>query len=210
VARRGLRRRSGSRRSARKTHWTWQGQRTTNIELETAENAAGSPAEYISVWMRYPSGFDDPQTGARMPSDETLVRTIQNVTCGVNLATLLGGPINALHACWGLIAIEGGHDPSSYDGVLWNITDIGAPPHPVLDADMDWILRVPFIFVTDGSFQGPGDITFLQSRAMRKLPPDTGILGVFGAITIAAAAPQIKTFELGVDCRMAFRSGYTQ
>jgi len=145
-----------------------------------------------------------------MPSDETLVRTVQNVVCGVNISSFLPGAIPALHAVWGLIAYEGGHDPSSYDGTVWNISDIGAPPHPVLDSYMDWIHRVPMLFVADGTFQGPGDITWIQSRAMRKLPPDFGILGVFGATTIGLDESAPRTFDVGVDCRMAFRSGYTQ
>jgi len=209
VAFHARRKRRGSRSSARKTHWTWQGQRTSGIELQTADEFS-QPPEYVSVWMRWPSGFTDPQTDHPMPSDETLVRTIQNVIIGVNLGSLITGAIPTLHACWGLIAHDAGHDPTSYDGIVWNTTDIGAPPHPILDADMDWVHRVPAMFVADKTFQGPAVESFVQSRAMRKLPPGTGILGVFGGITIGATVDVIRTFDLGIDCRMAFRSGYTQ
>lgn len=204
--RKRLSRRSG--RKSRMTHWHWTALRASGIVLETGEN---ENFEYFSAWMRWPSGFVDPRNDHLMPSDETLVRTIQNVIIGVNPASLLPGYIPAMQACWGLIAFDGGRNPESFNNAVWNRTDDFAPPHPHADANEDWILRVPSIFIQDASFQGPGEDIFIQSRAMRKLPPGTGILGVFGAITLGIG-PGIganRTFEVGVDCRQALRSGYT-
>jgi len=202
-----FRRRAGRRsgKSSRKTHWTWTGIRAS-ASLDVGE---GGDPEYFSAWVRYPSGFIDPRIGHVMPSDETLVRMIVNANVLFEGSDLTTAPTSPVHACIGFIAHDGGHDPATYDAAVWAASSLGAPPHPLLDADFDWTLRLPFIFTATKSFQGPGDRIFIESRAMRKLPPQTGILMVFGPLSIGGVANNPKGFDLGIDCRQALRSGYT-
>lgn len=143
-----------------------------------------------------------------MPSDETLVRTIVAWQFSVEDIAI------PLDFCFGALAFDGGAIPGFYElGSFANGSSAVAPPHPFVDGDDDWIIRVPGQFVSRSGF--PQFVTsstelFEESRAMRKLPPGTGVLGVLGFINVTNTTSVIAHVDWSIDCRMALRSGYTR
>lgn len=197
--------RSTSRRSGRKTRWDYslfQG-------LVAFDVVAAAPYTWVSSWMKWPADRirvnDD---NFIEPSDETLVRSLVKV----GLTNLTNDTITGW--CVGLLAFDGGEYPEFYDKATFNTSALVAPPHPITQADDDWILRYPIEFsVTSGlpAFTNvePSPL-WTESRAMRKLPPGTGILAVVGAInTLSGGAPP-QQFAFSIDCRLAIRTGYTR
>lgn len=196
------RRRSSGQRSSRKTYW--------HGGFSYASGFTTVDGGWASGWVRYPSGYIDPNDVNQMttPSDETLVRTIVNT----NVA-LAGGPlpglIQPIKLCLGLIAFDGGN-PALWDNNTGGSLPTPAaiqPPLPIQQPGEDWIIRLPFCWTTSGTYQGPAAETFIESQAKRKLPPGTGILAVW-----ELASPFTSgSFEFfwSSDFRMAVRSGYT-
>lgn len=192
--------------SSRKTRWTgflWQGD---SIALEARQGTSS----WVSFWAKWPGdGLND--DGFPEPSDETLVRYVGNVVCGLGLSALVPGLIPPVDACFGLIAFDGGQYPEYYDNNAYQELSSGvAPPHPIVNADDDWIIRLPMQFVVNGSYQGPADATFLNSQAKRKLPPGTGILAVFGVQNVTTPNEQVYNYSFSWDGRLAVRTGYTR
>lgn len=198
--------RRGSRsRGSRRTFWTHSLVQVEGLIYET--DGANADYDWLSVWLRFPSGYEDLGASSPMGSDETLVRTISALTVAwTGAAATFETPMNA---CFGIIAFDGGKKPEFYDLATFdNQASFVAPPHPIVNASDDWILRIPFQFLSDSTYGSVQAETFIQSRAMRKLPPGTGILGVFGALNLLGAATT-PTWNFSWDVRMALRSGYT-
>jgi len=172
-------------------------------------NVVPGTSDFLSAWAVWPAGEIDPLTETVMPIDETLVRVIDNFTCiWHGVAPTAETPIELT---FGLIAFDGGSAPEAYEQILFSELDfgsIGCPPHPVLEADDDWIIRLPFLFVADATIQQPAAGPFIESKAMRKLPPGKGILAVVSA-TALSAAPSVPapTFSWMSDVRLALKSG---
>lgn len=203
---RSSRRRTG--RSSRKTRWNqgvWQG---LNIVFAAGSQAIGSPYSWVSFWAKWPAGHDDPVSNHLEPSDETLVRSLMRTSL-----TWQAGTPDIYEACFGLIAFDGGDFPDFYEqGSYVSNVSLVAPPNPIVDADDDWIIRQPYFNTsfTGFSFTNPSleDATWTESRAMRKLPPDTGILAVLAVTNVLSLAPVIS-LNWAADFRLAIRSGYT-
>lgn len=198
----GFRRRSSRRRtsSGRKTYWAF-------AQPQLLETTFNSPRQCYTGWASYPSGHVDPVTSRLIPSDETAVRVIMNSQLLYNTDALefVTSPVLATI---GLIAYDGGTNPSYYDGTLFSPTSAGAPPFPNLNAGDDWIIRQPMIFQAGNSYQGPVATQFIESKAMRKLPPGRGILWCL-EVTDPNSLLGSMTFSGGSDIRIAMRSGFT-
>lgn len=196
------------RRSSRKTRWVesvWQG---LNIAFLAGSPAMGSPYTWVSFWAKWPAGKADPLSDRLEPSDETLVRSLLRSSL-----TWDPGVADVYQACLGLIAFDGGEFPDFYEnGIFTSNTSFVAPPHPLVEGFDDWIIRQPYFNTnfTGFSFTNPSleDSKWTESRAMRKLPPDTGILAVLGVTNVLSLAPVIQ-LNWAMDCRLAVRSGYT-
>lgn len=205
---RGGRRRSrrSSSSKVRKTHWEgglFQG----NLQFQT--DLAGAYT-WVSFWARWPSDFIEPSDATfPMPSDETLVRSIVQIAMGTTADSIV-------NFVYGLIAFDGGRTPDFYETATFvQGSALVSPPNPAVDYSEDWIIRQPIGLIgllgeatAEYSFpmQAP---TFVESRAMRKLPPGTGILGVLGGINVLSSEPVVP-LRWTVDQRMAIRSGYTR
>lgn len=192
------------RRSSRSSHWhpfLWQA-------FNQVIRVAAGESYWASFWARYPSGEVDPLSEQITPSDETLVRYIgQLVVAWDAISTSFESPVSIVA---GLIAFDGGTYPEFYENSLFQEgTSLVAPPSPVLEADDDWIIRIPMQFPADGSYQGPGDRIFIESRAMRKLPPGTGILAVIHPYTVLEPTVELPTLNWSWDGRLLVKSGYT-
>jgi len=194
-------RRSG-RSSSRKTYWA--GSQWVGNEVTFADDASSA-----SFWARWPSNFNDPHTVANSvtPSDETLVRTILNMQMLTNddIISFVTAP---KIMTFGLIAFDGGQSPDFYDAVSFAQGASVGPPLPASQPGEDWIIRLPMIFQQANSFQGPVATQFIESKAMRKLPPGTGLLGVLEYSDVLGVLGETN-WSFGFDIRMAFRSGYT-
>lgn len=194
-------RRSG-RSSGRKTYWA--GSQWAGNEVDFPDDASSA-----CFWARWPSNFNDPHTAANSitPSDETLVRTILNMQMLTNddIITFATSP---KIITFGLIAFDGGQSPDFYDAVSFGAgADVG-PPLPASQPGEDWIIRLPMVFQQANSYQGPVATQFIESKAMRKLPPGKGLLGVLEYTDIFGTLSSTN-WSFAFDIRMAFRSGYT-
>jgi len=193
------RRRSGLRRSLR---WTGALYQADNITLD----AEIGQAQWASAWVRWPSGKVDPRDDQLTPSDETLVRSIQQITVAWLGILSFTPPVSI---CCGLIAFDGGQYPEFYEASIFQEgASFVAPPNPSFAPQEDWIIRAPFQFVSDGSFATMNSERFIESRAMRKLPPNTGVLAVL-AVDNLTASPATVTLTWSWDVRVCMKSGYT-
>lgn len=205
-------RRSGRRRTgrgSRKTRWTGAIFQASNIAFLSGSPATGAPYTWVSSWARWPSAGIDAGSERVVPSDETLVRSIMRTS-----VSIVEGNTVPFDICMGLIAFDGGHSPEFYDAATFtsNVSFV-APPHPIIDIEDDWILRTPIVSSAASgvaaSFLPPDTDLWDMSRAMRKLPPDTGILVVIGINNFLSVGPPLVTLNWTADIRMAIRSGYT-
>jgi len=202
--RRTSRRASGTKR--RKTYWgngVFVGQ---EIELGTEDVA--------SSWAKWPSGLFDPDftgpTGAPQlaPSEETWTRCVVQSTTQVPVQGALPQTL-PMQVVVGLIAWDASSqaDALALDNVVTSFTGPGGAPSPTLRSDFDWIIRIPFQYIADNLFSFAADATFLNSRAMRKLPPSTGVLWCVSALQpLAPSEP--TTINWSLDVRYLLKSGY--
>lgn len=202
-------RRFGMGRSVRKTRWTGAIMQA-DVILETGN----IQREWVTFWAKWPAGRFDPQTtdldgNTRLePSDETLVRTITHLSGVFELDQSPGIGVPAKSIAYGLISFDGGDFPEAYEGAVFSSTSLFQPPNPATDLQDDWIWRYEVGgLVTRESF---GNVSPFdeESKAKRKLPPGTGILGVVGmADFVNDTYPSRLAWNWVMH--LAVRSGYT-
>lgn len=187
-------RRSGSTRG-RKVHWDFLSGGVVGVALTDA--SAGGPESY-SVWAKWPANRVDTRFTPLVYelSDETLVRTLPatNLTIGA----MTGGAVLS----WGLIAWDS-INPAAIDSV----TSHNAVPS-ANDGELDWLWRFPMpqgtTLAGSKNFYFPADATYLNSRAMRKLPAGTGLLLVLSYFKGGSGVNTV-TVDVGFDIRMAVK-----
>jgi len=211
------RRSAGRSRSNRKTRWTggiFQG----DVTLAGDVNGVGSGFfEWVSFWFKWPAGHVGPHiagnpanvvTDSRLePSDETLIRT-RSTFHVLTAYDITPNVSQTWDVVIGLIAFDGGSNPEILDLATHSPSSGFAPPNPAISPDDDWLLRNVYgvARINPESFDDLAD-SYLQSLAKRKLPPDTGILGVIGVANLLEDAFMSLTWNW--DVRMAVRTGYT-
>jgi len=159
-------------------------------------------------WAKWPSGLtgDISGTGGTiLPAavDDTWIRAL--VEGNVKLHTHGAVPTtNTTTVAFGLIAWDTANPAALEATVVGN--DVA--PSPVLNAGLDWLLRIPFTFVQDNFVLSISADTWINSRAMRKLPPNTGILGCLAAVDyLDTDATPIQTVSWNFDVRGAYKAG---
>lgn len=198
------RRTSGSKR--RKTYWN-----TANFVGQNIDLALGDVA---SSWAKWPSGLFDPRftgpTGAPQlaPSEETWTRAVVQSTTQVPVQGTLPQTL-PMQVVVGLIAWDSPNqaDALSLENAVTNIGSAGSAPSPTLRGDFDWIIRIPFCYIADNLFSFAADATFLNSRAMRKLPPTTGVLWCVSALQPLDTGAT-TTINWSLDVRFLLKAGY--
>lgn len=196
---RGSSRSSGRRR---KLNWTGGWFAGRNITLQ-------NDGETVTFWAHWPAGLrNESGSGATEQEltsvDETLVKTIVSANMTLDLFGITQAQVNVI-ACLGFLAWDATtQSAGDLDGV---VTPPGIVPHPILDHGADWLLRVPMAFTRDNFSIGNIAETFIVSRAMRKLPARTGILGVVGIEMPLDNSSDNATIDWTVDFRQLFKSG---
>lgn len=196
--RRRFRRSRGGRRSSRKVRWL-------NSHVWLSQESF-TPDTLATWWLKQPSNSVDIflATQGSEPADETLIRTLW-----WPYATKFTDNQNTGFFSFGAICFDS-LDPAALEAIIWP-GGSAALPDPYFGAD-DWILKKTYV-VTGGS-QGAGlaSVSYfptmdfdMQSRAQRKLPPDTGVLGV---CSWHQADGDTVTWSVGVESRIAVKSGY--
>jgi len=146
------------------------------------------PLNWIhTFWAKWPSATLDPSLET-FPVDyvtdvnDTLVASVLQYGFTVRSADVVSSNFQVpVQAAVGLIAYET-QSPGSYDNGVWKATDSGYPPDPSFNWGADWIWRdtrpvfANAIAGADWSFLGLLDRDQQTSRAMRKLPAQTGLL----------------------------------
>jgi len=201
-------RRSRGSRKARKVYWA--GCTSSGQSVPFANTGFG---DTFTGWAKWPSGLInfsgldpvDQNESLATPSDETLVRTIISTNMTLNLQGVIQSSYPVTVAL-GLITWDAGvQTAGAVDGV---ILPSGQVPNPARDFGADWIMRQPFAFTRDNFSIAPQDATFIVSRAMRKLPPRTGILLVIGWEGLLFGPEDEIEIDWQTDIRMLFKSGY--
>jgi len=201
--RRSFRRGSSSRKS-RKTYWNGFVFAGHDVVLRPTFGHG----DVATAWAKWPSGTPDfsdgeiDNEGAQTPSDETLVRTL--LQCAVNLPEALPTPLICT-AVVGLITWDR-RLPAELENVVTN----NVVPNPAEEWSADWIIRAPFAFVEPNLPLFSLTDLFQVSRAMRKLPPLTGILACVAIGNPLGAIEDEVTINWCVDGRFALKSGYYQ
>lgn len=200
----GRRFRSASRgRSAAKRKIRWQSVDIASPAQDFDNHTA------LTFWLKWPADTTNPFTTSLEPSDETLIRLIMNSSVLLN-TEVLDFAVAPVHFCFGAIAFDASEfGAQDYQLAAYGDTSVACPPRPITDGDADWIIRQPFIFQAGNSYQGPVAMPFIESRAQRKLPPNTGILGMFQYYDVNNVFTPAN-WSFGLDARMAFKSGYTR
>lgn len=163
----------------------------------------------LTAWAKWPAGLRD--QGGGVPTeqevtsvDNTLVRTIVGANVTLDLFGLTQTQVNVI-GVFGLIAWDASQDAAgALDGVL---TAAGEAPDPARDSSAEWVIRLPFTFTRDNFSLGNIAETFIVSRAMRKLPPRTGLLMCFGNLMPLDNSNDSANFDVTFDIRMLFKSG---
>jgi len=157
------------------------------------------------AWAKWPAGFPNVNyfNNPDEATDETLIRSIWSP-----YATVLPNHYASSSAIrfitFGLIAWDTS-DPSFFDQVIYGA---GSGPDPYYAAD-DWILRKVYVFCPPGDASVTTMVGFpatdidSSSKAMRKLPPSTGVL-----LAVSVHEPQggsATWCSFGVDTRIAVK-----
>lgn len=196
MRRRTSHRRSGHRGPVRKSYWTgfiYQGQ---EVDLERRNTVA-------TAWAVLPGGVRNADTGqVVLETNQTLVRTIISGTVVLAPIGVVQG-VNPTDVVFGLIAWDT-MNPGELDKV---IVTSDAAPNPAEASGLDWILRVPFTFTEDNFELSIEADTFINSRAMRKLPPGTGILACIAGLNVIDPDPDPMTLSWSLDVRMMMKAG---
>lgn len=219
MARRAFSRRgrsAGRGRSARKTRWAVQ-----NFAIsDTLSTNVGVDAEWLSFWVKWPASMSSssvrtiPPSEEVLPSNEPVDETWVNLIATWHALCLVPGVAGApavpvMNYCMGLIPFDGGEYPSFYD--FANFTEGAsnvAPPHPILQADDDWIIRWAWAVTAEVTIaEQLGTTEFVRSKAMRKLPAGRGVLAVIAAVNYFDVVTNAG-INIGGDFRYAVRSGF--
>lgn len=173
---------------------------------EVVTVAAGDRATWWAVW---PEGTVESQyvNLPTAPSDETLIRTIWWPTVSVDSPP----EGQAWFVTFGFVAWDT-QDPDAFQATFWGPSNLDGGPDPYYNGP-DWIIKHTFIVANPNSgidyafAQVPQCTEYVTSRAMRKLPPLTGVLGV---VSFHPGNALIGTLDVtfGVASRCALKSGY--
>lgn len=163
----------------------------------------------LTGWFKWPSGLRNEGGGGFssqeiVPVDETLVKTIVSANVTLDLFGVTQSAANVV-CCFGLIAWDAG--PQSAGDLDGALVDPLVVPNPAADGTAEWIIRLPFCFTRDNFSIGNIASEFISSRAMRKLPPRTGILGVLGVNMPLDNSTDNCDIDATIDVRMLFKSG---
>lgn len=205
MVRRFRRARSGGR-SSRKTRWNsalWQGIVSLSGDILLANYS------YVTFWAKWPADRirinDD---GFVEPSDETVVRQLcrLNVSASPSVAGVLSSPQDIV---FGTIAFDGGGQPNDYELATFTAGTPFGPPHPIAEGNDDWMMRIPMNFIFAGNQVPSLEDRFVESKAKRKMPPGTGVLGVLAMGNVLQNDLAVE-IDFSIDWRAAIRSGYTR
>lgn len=194
------RRHHGGRKSARRVRWLG-----SHVWFESE---AFPHLTIATWWLKQPGDTVNLflATEGSEPSDETLIRTLWWPVVSVNNSSVLTG---TGFLTFGVIAFDS-EDPVLFQAQIF-AGGSSDTPDPYYSST-DWILRKQYIF-PGASAPGLSTVIFypttdfdMQSRAMRKCPPGTGILGVLS--WHSPNLGQTATLSAGVDGRIALKSGY--
>lgn len=161
-----------------------------------------------SHWALWPVGTWDPTMQSypgetvSNPLDLTLVRSINSFYMWINAP----GTNPPDYTCWvGMGLIKWSHpDPNEIDGV--NIDSHSVVPGPLSTPTMDWVWRAAqftrvFGAVGETVFVG-SDFALMQSRAMRKLSQNEGLLQVLELNILGAGFETSLDVAWGMESRM--------
>lgn len=224
--RRRFRRKSGSKRSLRRTDWggLWFAGHLPNMYAQP-----DNLAQQWTAWTTWPSGLASPgdsgifRSGLQQPVDRTVMDTRVNFACSFGYTDAIPDNIQILLAIG--ITVHENYAPDDIDNVVSyggiNGTDIieNPWPNPLYDIDEDWLYRDVYVGTAPGgitSFSMPGNYLNTlygsgRSRARRKLPQGSGTLMIV-APYIADVDPDgggRGPFELHMSCdvRHLYKSG---
>lgn len=194
----------GRRRSPNRRRSNWN-----SAFFQVQDVTLVNNGEMVTGWWKWPAGLRN-EGGSSLteqeitPVDETLVRTIVGANVTLNLAGLLQAPRSVTIAfgliCWDASPVSAG----DLDGV---IASPGTVPDPSREGGAEWIIRLPFTYTRDNFSLGNQAESFIVSRAMRKLPPRTGILAVLGAFDGLGSSLDEINLDATFDGRMLYKSG---
>lgn len=197
--------RRGSSGKKRKLYW--------GASQFVGQNQALTVLDVASFWIKWPSGLFDPQrtspegNSTLTASDETWSRLVISSSVQVPVQGVLPESLPSVPTI-GLIAWDAASqaDAESLELAITSIADPGSAPSPTLRGDLDWIIRIPFPVLSDNSVAFAADATFLNSRAMRKLPPSTGVLACVSYVQ-PLDVEATTVFSWTIDCRYLLKAG---
>jgi len=185
--------RGGSSKNRRSVKWG--GTQFYGNAVSMQDRFITEPPEVATFWARWPSDIPDPLNADNIPEEDTWIKCHNYFS----VSTSTGGPqVNdAQFVALGLIAWDS-IDPIILDNALTQ----GNAPSP-FDGNWDWIWRSVFC----GNFLNEIDGQLVDfaggtSRAMRKLPPATGVLM---CISQANQANQTQEISWAWDVRFAVK-----
>jgi len=209
------RRFSRSRRSKstrRKVNWTGAAISFKNLGLSPVGLGGFNGGDIVTAWSMWPAGTVLPGDDSSVvnlaqvpsvvqPADQTVVRTLIQGTISYDLAGITQATQPVIAYLAGMVWDS--QEPLHEAGAILQWPEI---PHPA-DFNQDWLFRLPFPFTQDNTVQVIADATWINSRAMRKLPSSSGILVTFGVIDLVRNDQTQTTFSASFDIRHLVKSG---
>lgn len=194
-----------SRKSNRKVYWNGFVFGGASISFRPSFGRG----DVATLWAKWPSNQQDFGTssdvegteGFQTPSDETLVKTLLNS----EVHWQVDNPPNdhKLTIVVGLIPWM-----SRNATELEAVQTVNTVPNPAYEWSADWIIRQPYVMSLPNFYKTATTAQFQESRAMRKLPPDTGILCCIGVGDPLGGTEDEVVLDWIVDGRLCLKSGY--
>jgi len=190
--RRSVRRNSSARRKI-----DWQ-----SATIGTSSGLVMSNGDCIGTWLYYPAELPDFDFTPPVvnPPNQTLVRTVVNTHAFIDEVDTIGMVIS-----FGICVYENADAAALLD---FGPLGPGIVPDPFYASSNDWLYTwnrtqatagVNFSWFNDMNEQG------VTSRAMRKLPTGSGLLGIWSVNTLDGS-PQGVTLNCAAHVRMAFKT----
>lgn len=178
----------------------------------------GFGGEVYTWWLKWPSGLrsftnDIAYPEEIEPVDETLVRTEIVYGAQATCSQFPGNNREAYTVGLGVRVHDPGGDAHGFNSIFTTFdTSTGNYPPtalPVVDQNEDWVFR-SIGTGTQGNLIWTNTAGFereMISRAQRKLPPGSGLLGVFHIVNLNESTASDWTYQLALDWRLLIKAG---
>jgi len=163
----------------------WGGAYFLGSEVQFIPVGPNEPSDVVNFWFRWPTGNPDPLNNDDTPPECTLIKTMS--------APVIRTDNTSTQANDQIIIFAGLISWDAIEPLDFGVT-AGVFPNPA-DASFDWIWRTTFLLQQQNTVisasTGGTESTYI-SKAMRKLPPGTGVVGLLSMVNFSGVTLRVS------------------